>query len=431
MKNVVAVVLGGGRGTRLLPLTSYRAKPAVPLGGKYRLIDIPISNCINSNIKHIHVLTQFLSVSLHRHIRGAYRFDHFSGGFVEILAAQQTMDNPGGGHDWYQGTADAVRKNLLHLLMPQTKYVLILSGDQLYRMDFREMIAEHEAANADVTIATKLVDSSMASALGIIRADNSGRVVGFIEKPQTRDELKDVLLDPEWLRERGYEGQGDCLASMGIYLFNRETLVAALEKTNYPDFGKDVFPATIRSRRVQLHIFNGYWEDIGTIRSFYEANLQLASSNPPFDLTSATAPIYTRARSLAPTRTDGATIKHSLIADGCVIGEGATIENSVIGLRCRVGRNVTIRNSVIMGNDYYETPEHFALHSQNCPPMGIGDGTTIENAIVDKNCHLGHGVQVIGNPQQIDRIEGENWVMLDGIIVIPKNAVLPDGWRRG
>ncbi len=432
MKNVVAVVLGGGRGTRLLPLTAYRSKPAVPLAGKYRLIDIPISNCLNSEINQIYVLTQFQSVSLHRHIRSTYRFDNFSGGFVEILAAQQTMDQPDERHDWYQGTADAVRKNLRYLAQPEIEYVLILSGDQLYRMDFREMIATHEAAQADVTIAAKLVDRSAASSFGIMRIDASGRVVGFFEKPQTDRELNEVVMDPEWLRARGIEsGGGDCLASMGIYLFNRETLVAALEKTNYRDFGKEVFPATMRSRHVQLHVFRGYWEDIGTIRSFYDANLQLARPNPPFELASATSPIYTRPRSLPPTRADGVTIHHSLMADGCVIGSGTRIENSVVGLRCRIGRNVTIRNSVIMGVDFYETPEQLAAdRGQGRPPIGIGDGSAIENAIVDKNCHLGAGVQVIGDPQQLDRISGENWEMLDGILVIPKNAVLPDGWHR-
>jgi glucose-1-phosphate adenylyltransferase len=323
-----------------------------------------------------------------------------------------------------------VRKNLRHLLPPEIQYVLILSGDQLYRMDFREMIATHEAAKADVTIAAKLVDRSAASGLGIIRTDESGRAMGFLEKPQTEEELKDVIMEPDWLRERGLSG-GDCLASMGIYLFNRETLATVLEKTNYPDFGKDVFPATIRSRHVQVHVFDDYWEDIGTIRSFYEANLQLARPNPPFELSSGMAPIYTRARSLPPTRTDGAMIQHSLVADGCVIGEGVRIENSVIGLRCRIGRDVTIRNSVIMGADYYETPEQLSANGgARRPPIGIGDGSTVENAIVDKNCHLGRGVQVIGDPQQIERISGENWDLLDGILVIPKNAVLPDGWRR-
>ncbi|MEX2306532.1 MAG: glucose-1-phosphate adenylyltransferase [Pirellulales bacterium] len=432
MKNVVAVVLGGGHGTRLLPLTAYRAKPAVPLAGKYRLIDIPISNCLNSGINQIYVLTQFQSVSLHRHIRSTYRFDNFSGGFVEILAAQQTMDQPDDRQDWYQGTADAVRKNLRYLNQPGVEYVLVLSGDQLYRMDFGKMLKTHQATGADVTIAAKPVDRSQAGSFGIMRIDAGGRVVGFLEKPKSDQELNDVAMDPEWLKTRGISsGGGECLASMGIYLYNRDTLVAALEKTNYRDFGKDVFPATMRSRNVQLHVFDGYWEDIGTIRSFYDANLQLAQPNPPFELASATSPIYTRPRSLPPTRADGATIYHSLMADGCVIGSGTKIENSVVGLRCRIGRDVTIRNSVIMGVDFYETPEQLAADRQaGWPPIGIGDGTVVENAIVDKNCHVGAGARIIGDPQQLERIAGENWEMLDGILVIPKNAVLPDGWRR-
>lgn len=432
MRNVVALVLGGGRGTRLLPLTAYRAKPAVPLGGKYRLIDIPISNCINSEINQIYVLTQFQSTSLHRHIRGTYRFDNFSGGFVELLAAQQTMDQEDDKHDWYQGTADAVRKNLRHILQPGIEYVLILSGDQLYRMDYSEMLATHLTAGAEVTIAAKPVNRCDAGSLGIMRVDASGRVVGFLEKPQTDRELNDVATDPAWFEARGIKSNGrDCLASMGIYLFDRETLVAALDKTSYRDFGKEVFPASIRSRKVQLHAFDGYWEDIGTIRSFYDENLRLAQPNPPFQLASATAPIYTRTRSLPPTRIDGLTMQHSLIADGCMIGTGTRIQNSVIGLRCQIGKNVTIRNSVIMGVDFYETPAQLeADREAGRPPIGIGDGTVIENAIVDKNCHVGAGAQVIGNPAQIERVAGENWEMLDGIIVVPKAAVLPDGWKR-
>lgn len=432
MRNVVALVLGGGRGTRLLPLTAYRAKPAVPLGGKYRLIDIPISNCINSEINQIYVLTQFQSTSLHRHIRSTYRFDNFSGGFVEILAAQQTIEQEDDKHDWYQGTADAVRKNFRHILQPGIEYVLILSGDQLYRMDYSEMLATHLTSGAEVTIAAKPVNRCDAGSLGIMRVDAGGRVVGFLEKPQTEQELNDVATDPAWLESRGIKANGrDCLASMGIYLFDRETLVAALEKTNYRDFGKEVFPASIRSRKVQLHTFDGYWEDIGTIRSFYDENLRLAQPNPPFQLASATAPIYTRTRSLPPTRIDGLTMQQSLVADGCMIGAGTRIENSVIGLRCQIGKNVTIRNSVIMGVDFYETPAQLEANREaGWPPIGIGDGAVIENAIVDKNCHVGAGAQVIGNPAQIERIAGENWEMLDGIIVIAKAAVLPDGWKR-
>ncbi|HVT27986.1 MAG TPA: glucose-1-phosphate adenylyltransferase [Lacipirellulaceae bacterium] len=433
MKNIVAIVLGGGRGTRLLPLTQYRSKPAVPLAGKYRLIDIPISNCINSEINRIYVLTQFQSTSLHRHIRGTYWFDPFSGGFVEILAAQQTMEESDEKRHWYQGTADAVRKNLRHFIQPDTEYVLILSGDQLYRMDFREMLATHRATGANVTIAGKPVNRCEASSLGIMRIDTEGSVVGFLEKPQTDSELKDVALDPTWLESRGIQADGrDCLASMGIYLFDRETLTAVLDKTSYQDFGKEVFPAAIRSRRVKLHVYDDYWEDIGTIRAFYEANLRLAQPNPPFELASATAPIYSRSRSLPPTRADGVTMQHSLVADGCMIGGGTRIENSVVGLRCPIGSNVTIRNSIIMGVDFYETPDQLAANrAAGCPPIGIGDGAVIENAIVDKNCHIGAGAQVIGNPEQVERIVGESWEMLDGIVIVPKASVLPDGWRRG
>jgi glucose-1-phosphate adenylyltransferase len=402
------------------------------LAGKYRLIDIPLSNCLNSGINQIYVLTQFQSVSLHRHIRGTYRFDNFSGGFVEILAAQQTIVEPDEGHDWYQGTADAVRKNPRYLVTPNIEYVLILSGDQLYRMDFGDMLATHRAVKADVTIAAKPVNRSEASSLGIMRVNGTGRVVGFLEKPKTDQELNDMAMDSQWLEARGIESRGrDCLASMGIYLFHRETLAAALEKTNYRDFGKEVFPASIRSRHVQLHVFDGYWEDIGTIRSFYDANLRLAEARPPFDLASEVSPIFTRARFLPPTRADGVTVEQSLVADGCVIGTGVRIENSVVGLRCRIGRNVTIRNSVIMGADYYETPAQLSADQNGGrPPMGIGDGAVIENAIVDKNCHIGAGAHVVGDPQQVERIMGENWEMLDGVLVVPKHAVLPNGWRR-
>jgi glucose-1-phosphate adenylyltransferase len=432
VKNTVAVVLGGGRGTRLLPLTAYRSKPAVPLAGKYRLIDIPLSNCINSQVNQVYVLTQFESVSLHRHIRGTYRFDVFSGGFVEILAAQQTMERPDERHNWYQGTADAVRKNLRYFSQPEIRYVLILSGDQLYRMDFRDMIATHLKTEADVTIAAKPVDRVAASSLGIMRVDDMGRVVGFLEKPTSDTELNDVAMDPAWIEACGIPSHGrDCLASMGIYLFNRETLVAALEKTKYQDFGKEVFPASIRARHVQVHLFDGYWEDIGTIRSFYEANLKLAQPNPSFELASAMSPIYSRARFLPPTRADGVTIRHSLVADGCVIEPGAEIENSVIGLRCRIGRDVSIRNSVIMGADYYETPGQLSAdRSEGWPPIGIGAEVVVDGAILDKNCHIGAGARVIGDLPGSASLEGENWALRDGILVVPKNAILPEGWQH-
>ena len=426
MKNVVTLVLGGGRGTRLYPLTKFRSKPAVPVAGKYRLIDIPLSNCINSGLNRIYVITQFNSVSLHRHIRGTYQFDPFSRGFVEILAAQQTIANT----DWYQGTADAVRQNFRYIQQPDIDYVLILSGDQLYRMDFREMIATHEKSAADVTISAVPVASSEASGLGIMRLDDSGRVVGFLEKPETEEELAHIRTDPAWIDAQGIAPRGrDCLASMGIYLFNRQTLVDALEKTDYQDFGKEVFPASIRSRRVQVHLFDGYWEDIGTIRSFFEANLSLASTHPPFALTAPDAPIYSRARFLPPTRLDDAKVTNSLIADGCRIQAGAVVENSVIGLRCLIGGNVVIRNSIIMGNDFYEAPDRPRSRGKNGhPPLGIGSGTQIEGAIVDKNCHIGRNVRII-NSENVDFTdETQHGMIRDGIVCIPKETTLPDGW---
>ena len=428
MKNVVSLVLGGGRGTRLLPLTKYRSKPAVPLAGKYRLIDIPLSNCLNSGSNRIYVLTQFLSVSLHRHIRGAYRFDNFSGGFVEILAAQQTMSEA--NLDWYQGTADAVRKNLRYIQQPWIDYVLILSGDQLYRMDYAEMLATHQRTGADVTIAALPVDRKMAGGLGIMRVDDEGRVQGFLEKPQTDAEIDIVRMDPAWIDAQGVPSKGrDCLASMGIYLFNKQTLVNALEKTNYQDFGKEVFPASVRTHRVQVHLFDDYWEDIGTIRSFYEANLALASSQPPFEMMDAKAPIYTRARFLPATRLQGATVRNSLIADGCQIEPGAIIENSVIGLRCRIGRNVTIRKSVLMGADFLQTEAEIeADEKRGLPAVGIGDGSRIDGAIIDKNVRIGKSV-LIGNDSKREEADvNDVCAIRDGIVVVEKDAVIADGW---
>ncbi len=423
MKNVVAVVLGGGQGSRLMPLTKYRSKPAVPLAGKYRLIDIPLSNCINSGLKRIYVLTQFLSVSLHRHIRGTYRFDNFSGGFVEILAAQQTME----GKDWYQGTADAVRKNLRYLTQTDTDYVVILSGDQLYRMDFKKMLKSHQESGADVTIASKPVYDHEASALGIMQVDDTGRVHGFKEKPQTDEELQEVRMDPAWIDAHGIASDGrSCLASMGIYLFNRKMLIEALENEADHDFGKQVFPSLIDDHRVQVHLFDGYWEDIGTVGSFFEANLQLAQTSAPFTLASEDSPIYSRPRYLPSTRVDGATIERSLIADGCIIEPGTRIENSVIGLRCQIGRDVTIRNSIIMGADYYESPEN---RPSDLPPIGIGAGSRIQGAIVDKNCRIGSGAQVVNHDETVEGDVGEICAIRDGILVVEKNASLPDGWR--
>ncbi|HVU90579.1 MAG TPA: glucose-1-phosphate adenylyltransferase [Pirellulales bacterium] len=429
MERVLTLVLGGGRGQRLYPLTKYRSKPAVPLGGKYRLIDIPISNCIAAGLNRIYVLTQFNSVSLHRHIRRTYNFDIFSGGFVEILAAQQTLD----GSDWYQGTADAVRQNLRYIQQPGVDLVLVLSGDQLYRMDFAAMIRSHQESGADVTIAALPVDRQSAAGFGIMRMDDSGRVVGFLEKPKTDADVNLVRTEPAWIDARGVASRGrDCLASMGIYLFNRKTLVDLLTKTDYHDFGKEIFPASIRTQKVQMYLFDGYWEDIGTIRSFYQANLELAAARPPFELTSAVQPVYSSPRFLAPSRIASATIRGSLLADGCDIGEGAVIENSVVGLRCQIGRNVTIRNSVIMGADYYESPDDLSAdRAEGRPPLGIGDNTVIEGAIIDKNCRIGSNVRVT-NERGVDTTgETPEAMVCEGIVVVPKDAAIADGWSLG
>ena len=423
MRNVLSLVLGGGRGTRLYPLTKWRSKPAVPLAGKYRLIDIPLSNCLNSGLNRIYVLTQFNSVSLHRHIRRTYIFDAYNGGFVELLAAQQTNE----GALWYQGTADAVRQNLRYIEEPGVDYVLILSGDQLYRMNFADMMATHRQTGADVTIAGMPVDRETAKAMGIMRLEDSGRVAGFLEKPQTDKEMDIVRMEPSWIDARGVPSRGrDCLASMGIYLFNREVLVDLLTKTDYHDFGREIFPAAVRTHKVMVHLFDGYWEDIGTIRSFYEANLALAQPNPPFDMASREAPIYTRARFLPSSKFDGATVKNSLVADGCFVGEGAVIENSIIGLRTRIGKNVTIRNSVLMGADVFAHADEVQADG---PLLGIGDGTIIEGAIIDKNCRIGRNVRIANDGKLTTSEETPEAMIAEGIMMIQKGAVLSDHWQ--
>lgn len=427
MRNVLAVILGGGKGTRLFPLTQFRSKPAVPLAGKYRLIDIPISNCLNSGVNRIYLLTQFNSVSLHRHIRQTYRFDRFEGGFVEILAAQQTME----GHNWYEGTADAVRKNLRYFEQGGIEYILILSGDQLYRMDFAKLLQSHQESGAHATIAALPVTREAARGFGIMRVDDTGRVKGFLEKPRNNDEIdRLVKTDPAWIDARGIKSHGrDCLASMGIYLFNTQALSELLSKSDYQDFGKEVFPMSIRTHNVHVHLFDGYWEDIGTIRSFYDANLDMTMPDAPFNLEDQRAPIFTHARSLPPTRMDGVNVKRSLIADGCVLGEGSTIENSVIGLRCKIGKNVTIANSILMGADLYQTPEEILADARaGLPNIGVGDGSLLDGVIVDKNCRIGEGVHIQGG-DVLKMPENTPIVIQDGIIVIPKETVLHDGWR--
>jgi glucose-1-phosphate adenylyltransferase len=422
MGKTVALILGGGRGSRLAPLTSIRSKPAVPLAGNYRLIDIPISNCINSNINRIFILTQFMSVSLHGHIRRTYSFDHFRGGFVELLAAQET---PSSETDWYQGTADAVRKNLAYFNQPGIDHVVILSGDQLYRMDYQKLIDAHKESGADVTISCMPVSREDAKGFGVVQVDDNARVKDFVEKPQTEEAIDAVCTDEQWMKDRGIDPKGrPCIASMGIYVFNRDLLFEMLSGSNYTDFGKEVFPATIDSHHVNMHLFDGYWEDIGTIKSFYDANLDLAQPNAEFDLMSSDAPIYTRARFLPPTRMENAQVNNSLISNGCVIGEGSVIENSVIGLRTIIGPNVTIKNSIVMGCDFYdsrETPRDVA--------MEIGEGTVIDGAIIDKNVSIGKNARIINSSKRIDTdLEHPKCVIRDGIPVVIKKTQLGDGW---
>lgn len=424
MDNVLALVLGGGRGTRLYPLTKVRSKPAVPVAGKYRLIDIPLSNCINSDILKVYVLTQFNSMSLHSHIRSAYTFDVFrQGGFVEILAAEQTLES----NDWYQGTADAVRQSMRHIESHGTDYVVILSGDQLYRMDFRKMLQVHEESRAEATIASIPVTAAETKGLGIMRTDGAGRIRGFLEKPQSAEELAGFETDPQWLERRGVMPNGrEYLASMGIYIFNKSMLVEALDKTPYKDFGKEVFPALIHSRRVHTYVFDGYWEDIGTIRSFFDANLSLGHAQPPFRMFEPDAPIYTNARFLPASQISSAKITNSLVADGCMIDEGCVIDNSVIGVRCRIGKNVTLRNCIIMGSDFYENELTRAPYEI---PLGIDDGCHIENAIIDKNCCIGSGVRILADRQREDCREHELYQIVDGIVVVQKGNILPHGWE--
>lgn len=425
MRDVLSLILGGGRGTRLYPLTMLRSKPAVPIAGKYRLIDIPISNCINSGFNRIYVLTQFLSVSLHRHIANTYKFDPFSRGFVEVLAAQQTNETT----DWYQGTADAVRQNMRYVHEDGCKEVLILSGDQLYRMDFRKLLQTHRDSNAEVTIAVLPVRAEQTAGLGILKADESGRVISFVEKPQTPELLLPFRTAAEWMQKRGVQPHGrDYLASMGIYLFKRETLIRLLN-TSPPatDFGKEVFPRSISSCRVYAYLFDGYWEDVGTIRSYHEASLALTGDHPPFDFHSPEGVIYTRMRYLPASRISAATLEYGLISDGCVVCAGTQIYRSVLGVRTRVGRDVFMRNAVIIGADRFETEAERAdnVH-KGIPDLGVGDGTIIENAILDKDARIGRKVKIINRNKAMEE-EGPNYVIRDGIVVIPKGAVVVDG----
>ncbi|HLK30007.1 MAG TPA: glucose-1-phosphate adenylyltransferase [Puia sp.] len=420
-KEILSVILGGGAGTRLYPLTASRSKPAVPIAGKYRLVDIPISNCLNSGINRMFVLTQFNSASLNRHIKNTYHFSAFSSAFVDILAAEQTPDNP----TWYQGTADAVRQCLRHLGPFDSEYVLILSGDQLYQMDFMAMLNNHKAKGADISIATIPVADREASEFGIMKKDADGYITSFIEKPK-----KDVL--DQWTSDTGQEMQRtgrNYLASMGIYIFNRQLLADLLqnEYVEATDFGKEIIPQSIEKYKVVSYQYDGYWTDIGNTYSFFEANLGLTNDIPDFNLFDNNNAIYTRARMLPPAKISGTTLEKTLIAEGCIIN-ASRIENSVIGIRTRVGSGTTIVSSYLMGNDYYETLEEINhASSHGLPTVGIGHRCYIRNAIVDKNCRIGDDVRINGGPH-LENSDHSLYTIKDGIVVVKKGAVLSNGF---
>jgi glucose-1-phosphate adenylyltransferase len=420
--NVLSVIMGGGAGTRLFPLTKERAKPAVPLAGKYRLVDIPISNCINSRLRRIYLLTQFNSASLHRHISQSYKFDHFSGGFVELLAAEQTYADT----SWYQGTADAVRKNMIHFLNHEWDYLLILSGDQLYRMDFRLIINAHAESGADITIATIPVPRQEAQSLGIMQIDADQRIVRFEEKPKDPALLDSLRLPPEWYGRLGIKTQGELfLASMGIYVFNRDVIRRLMDNT-LTDFGKHVIPQAIHDLKVNSYVFQGYWEDIGTIRAFFEANLDVTNELPRFNFFDMSSPIFSRPRFLPGSKINGAQIDHAVISDGCILNR-AVITHSIVGLRCIVGVATVLNRVILLGSDYYESLESIVEHEKSGKPrIGVGSNCRIENTIVDKNARIGNNV-VISPAGKPDKVDHPNYYIRDGIVIIPKNGVIPHG----
>lgn len=420
-KSLLAVILGGGAGSRLYPLTSNRSKPAVPIAGKYRLVDIPISNCINSNINRIFVLTQFNSASLNKHIKNTYQFSAFSSGFVDILAAEQTPENT----SWFQGTADAVRQSLRHMQSFDYDHVLILSGDQLYQMDFGNMFRTHVKDSADITIATIPVTQNEATEFGILRSDEENRITSFIEKPSV-----DIL--PEWISDTKEEMQRvgrNYLASMGIYLFKKEVLMELLinKKKDSTDFGKEIIPFAITDYNVFSYQYGGYWTDIGNISSFFEANLGLTQELPPFNLFDNEQRVYSRPRMLPPAKISGSYLVNTIAGDGCII-HAERIENCVVGIRMRIGYGTKINRCYIMGCDYYETIEdmNFA-ESSGIPKLGIGNDCFIENAIVDMNCRIGNNVRIIGG-SHLENSDHELYTIKSGIVVIKKGVTLPDGF---
>ncbi len=420
-KEILSVILGGGAGSRLYPLTASRSKPAVPIAGKYRLVDIPISNCMNSGINRMFVLTQFNSASLNRHIKNTYHFSAFSSAFVDILAAEQTPDNP----TWYQGTADAVRQSLRHIAPFESEYVLILSGDQLYQMDFQEMLDNHKKTGADISIATIPVGDREAPEFGILKKDDSGLITSFIEKPK-----KEVLGD--WESDTGADMQKagrKYLASMGIYIFNRQLMFDYLQN-NYleaADFGKEIIPHSIDKCKVASYQYDGYWTDIGNIYSFFEANLGLTDDLPDFNLFDNNKAIYTRARMLPPAKVSGTTLEKTLIAEGSIIN-ASRVEKCVVGIRSRIGHGSTVMNTYIMGGDYYETLTDIEKDkAQGIPLLGIGNRCYINNAIIDKNCRIGDDVRINGGTH-LENTDQPLYTIKDGIVVVKKGAIIPNGF---
>jgi len=406
--DLLAIILGGGKGTRLYPLTKYRAKPAVPFGGKFRIIDVSISNCLNSGINKIFILTQFNTHSLHRHIYSTYRMSPFTDGFVDILAAQQTMEHT----DWYQGTADAVRKNLSYITEINAEYTIILSGDHLYRMDYRLFLEHHINKQAEITVAVKPVSRLEASQFGIIQTDPNCRIVRFVEKPGP-----DAL---GGLQSPGLPEETPFLASMGIYIFATETLLKILEQNPSDDFGKHIIPDAIASSNICTFKFDGYWRDIGTIESFFNANLELATLHPPFPMYLEHAPVYTRARSLPASRLKDCQLIQTMLADGCYIAE-SRISNSVLGIRTIIRKGTSIDRCVIMGADYFEQ-----VQPEGLPPLGIGHNCILKNAIIDKNVRICENVQII-NRDNLSEYDSEMYSIRDGLVVIPKNSIIPEG----
>jgi glucose-1-phosphate adenylyltransferase len=421
MSEVLSIVLGGGKGTRLFPLTQDRAKPAVPFGGKYRLVDIPISNCINAGLRRIYILTQFNSASLHLHLAQTYVFDTFTNGFVEILAAEQTFEHSG----WYEGTADAVRKNFLHFRTQNPSYYLILSGDQLYRMDLQELLKKHRDSGAAITIACTAVTRQDASQLGILKVDKNNRIVEFLEKPGSARDIGDYKAPAE-LQGKLNSREDVYLASMGIYVFNARNMEDCLAN-DLTDFGKEIIPRAIDKLKVNAYIFNGYWEDIGTIRNFYEANLELTSLRPRFDFYDEDKPIYTHIRNLSPSKMNFSNMNQSIAAEGCII-TNASITNSIVGVRTIIESGSSLNGVVCMGADYYETEIQKQQNTEaRVPNVGIGKGVIVKGAIIDKNACIGDGCRI--GVDNISRNDGNygHYHIVDGIVVIPKNAVLYPG----